>query len=150
MDKDCRLFFEACAPFLVADWDRLVSIFPKGHHEKLAYVLYLILRSAKESQLPIADIDKCKIENLYEENKELCTSFELAKDNFTHCWQAVYHTPMPALKGTVSPKLVDTIRFYRQHKVSGLQLVVNYCQFNKHRTQIEDAWLVVCLYVCMM
>ena len=56
----------------------------------------------------------------------------------------------PALKGTVSPKLVDTIRFYRQHKVSGLQLVANYCQFNKHRTQIEDAWLVVCLYVCMM
>ena len=43
MDKNCRLFFESFAPFLVADWDRLVSIFPKGHHERLAYVLYLIL-----------------------------------------------------------------------------------------------------------
>ena len=25
MDKDCRLFFEACAPFLVVDWDTLIS-----------------------------------------------------------------------------------------------------------------------------
>ena len=25
MDKDCRLFFETFAPFLVADWDRLVT-----------------------------------------------------------------------------------------------------------------------------
>ena len=36
MDKDCRLFFEAFAPFLVANWDRLVSIFPKGHYKKLS------------------------------------------------------------------------------------------------------------------
>ena len=36
MDKDCRPFFESFAPFLVADWDKLVSIFPKGHHERLA------------------------------------------------------------------------------------------------------------------
>ena len=140
MDKDCRLFFEAFAPFLVADWDRLVSIFPKGHHEKLAYVLYLILNSTRESQLSFAEIDKSTLESFYEENKELYTSFELTKDNFTHCWQAVYHISMPELKGTVSPKLVDTIRFYRQHKVSGLQLVANYCQYNKHRTQIEDAF----------
>ena len=140
MDKDCRLFFEAFAPLLVADWDRLVSEFPKGHHEKLAYVLYLILRSAKESQLPIAEIDKPTIESFYEENKELYHSFEISKETFVHCWQAVYHSPMPALKGTVSPKLVDTIRFYRQHKVSGLRLVANYCQYNKHRTQIEDAF----------
>ena len=140
MDKDCRLFFEAFAPFLVADWDRLVSEFPKGHHEKLAYVLYLILRSAKESPLPIAEIEKPTIESFYEENKALYLSFEISKDTFVHCWQAVYHIPMPALKGTVSPKLVDTIRFYRQHKVSGLQLVANYCQYNKHRTQIEDAF----------
>lgn len=140
MDKDCRLFFEVFAPFLVADWNRLVFIFPKGHHERLAYVLYLILRSAKESHLPITEIDKSKIESFYEENKELYTFFELAKDNFTHCWQAVYYNHMSELKGTVSPKLVDTIRFYRQHKVSGLQLVANYCQYNKHRTQIEDAF----------
>ena len=26
MDKDCRMFFEAFAPFLVADWDRLVPV----------------------------------------------------------------------------------------------------------------------------
>ena len=140
MDKDCRLFFEAFAPFLVADWDTLVSKFPKGHYEKLAYVLYLILKSAKESELPIAEIEDATIENLYEENKELYTSFEISKETFTKCWKAVYHISMPALKGTVSPKLVDTIRFYRQHKVSGLQLVANYCQYNKHRTQIEDAF----------
>ncbi len=140
LDKDCRLFFESFAPFLVADWDRLLSIFPKGHHERLAYVLHLILKSANESELPIAEIEEATIESFYRDNKELYTSFELAKDNFTHCWQAVYHIPMPALKGTVSPKLVDTIRFYRMHKVSGLQLVANYCQFNKHRTQIEDAF----------
>ena len=106
----------------------------------MAYVLHLILKSANESELPIAEIEEATIESIYEENKELCTSFELAKDNFTHCWQAVYHISMPELKGTVSAKLVDTIRFYRQHKVSGLQLVANYCQFNKHRTQIEDAF----------
>ncbi len=140
MDKDCRLFFEAFAPFLVADWDWLITEFPKGHREKLAYVLYLILRSAKESQLPIAKIDKSRIESFYVENKELYTSVELAKDNFTHCWQAVYYNHMSELKGTVSPKLVDTIRFYRQHKVSGLRLLANYCQYNKHRTQIEDAF----------
>lgn len=71
---------------------------------------------------------------------ELYHSIEITKDTFVNCWQAVYHTPMPELKGTVSPKLVDTIRFYRQHKVSGLQLVANYCQYNKHRTKIEDAF----------
>ena len=32
MDKDCRLFFEAFTPFLVVDWDKLVSEFPKGHY----------------------------------------------------------------------------------------------------------------------
>ncbi len=140
LDKDCRLFFESFAPFLVADWNQLVSKFPKGHHEKLAYVLHLILRTTKASQLPIAEIEKATIERFYEKNKELYHSLEITKDTFVHCWQAVYHAPMPALKGTVSPKLVNTIRFYRQHKVSGLRLLANYCQFNKHRTQIEDAF----------
>ena len=51
MDKDCRLFFETFAPFLVADWNKLLSEFPKEHREKLVYVLYLILKSTKESQL---------------------------------------------------------------------------------------------------
>ena len=140
MDKDCRLFFEACAPFLVADWNTFVSKFPKEHHEKLVYVLYLILKSAKESELPIAEIADATIESFYEENKELYHSFGLIKDNFIPCWKAVYHVSMPALKGTASPKLVDTIRFFRQHKVSGLQLVANYCQYNKHRTQLKDAF----------
>ena len=140
LDKDCRLFFESFAPFLVADWDRLVSIFPKGHHERLAYVLYLILKSTNESQLSFAEIDKSSIESFYEENKEIYHSLELTKDPFIDCWQAVYYSHMPELKGTVSPKLVDTIRFFRQHKVSGLQLVANYCQYNKHRTQLKDAF----------
>ncbi len=140
MDKNCRLFFEAFTPFLVADWDKLVTKFPKGRYQSLAYVLYLILKSKKESQLSFSDIDTPAVESFYAANSELYTSLEIAKDTFTDCWQAVYHNPMPALKGTVSPKLVDTIRFYRQHKVSGLQLVANYCQYNKHRTQIEDAF----------
>ena len=138
MDKDCRLFFEACAPFLVVDWDTLVSKFPKGHYEKLAYVLHLILKSAKESELPIAEIEDATIESLYEENKELYTSFEIPKETFTECWKAVYHISMPALQGTVSSNLVDTIRFYRHHKVSGLRLLANYCQFNMYRTQMGD------------
>ena len=138
MDKDCRMFFEAFAPFLVADWDQLVSIFPKGHYEKLAYVLHLILKSARESELPIAEIEDATIKGFYEHNKELYTSFEISKETFTKCWQAVYHISMPELKGTVSAKLVDTIRFYRQHKVSGLRLLANYCQFNKYRTQMGD------------
>ena len=140
MDKDCRLFFEAFAPFLVAAWNRLASILPQGHHERLAYVLYLILKSTKESLLSIAEIDASKIESFYNANSELYSSLEITKDTFAGCWQAVYYNHMPELKGTVSPKLVDTIRFYRQHKVSGLQLVANYCQYNKHRTQIEDAF----------
>ena len=140
MDKDCRLFFEAFAPFLVVNWDTLVSEFPKGHYKKLAYVLYLILKSTNESRLSFSKIDPPTIESFYDANRELYNSLEITKDNFTHCWQAVYHIPMPELKGTVSPKLVDTIRFYRQHKVSGLQLVANYCQYNKHRTQIKDAF----------
>ena len=93
-------------------------------------MLHLILKSAKESELPIAEIEDTTIEILYEENKELYTSFEIPKETFTECWKAVYHISMPELKGTVSAKLVDTIRFYRQHKVSGLRLVANYCQFN--------------------
>lgn len=68
------------------------------------------------------------------------TSFGISKETFTECWKAVYHISMPALQRTVSSNLVDTIRFYRQHKVSGLRLVANYCQYNKHRTQIEDAF----------
>lgn len=140
MDKDCRLFFETFAPFMVADWDRLVSIFPKGHHDKLACILYLILKSTKESQLSFPNIDESTIESFYDANSELYESLEITKDIFAGCWQAVYYNHMPELKGTVSPKLVDTIRFYRQHKVSGLQLVANYCQYNKHRAQIEDAF----------
>ena len=138
MDTDCRLFFETFAPFLVTDWDTFVSKFPKEHHKKLVYVLYLILKSTKESELPIAEIEHATIESFYEENKELYHSFGLTKDNFIPCWKAVYHISMPALKGTASPKLVDTIRFYRQHKVSGLRLLANYCQFNKYRTQLGD------------
>ena len=137
-DKDCRLFFEAFAPFLVADWNRFVSIFPKGHHDKQACVLYLILKSTKESLLSFAEIDASKIESFYNANSELYSSLEITKDTFAGCWQAVYYNHMPELKGTVSPKLVDTIRFYRQHKVSGLRLLANYCQFNKYRTQIGD------------
>lgn len=140
LDKDCRLFFESFAPFLVADWDRLMSIFPKGHHERLAYVLYLILKSTNESQLSFAEVDASTIESFYAGNKELYNSLEITKDTFFDCWQAVYYNHMPELKGTVSPKLVDTIRFFRQHKVSSLQLVANYCQYNKHRTQLKDAF----------
>ncbi len=133
VDKDCRLFFDAFAPFLVADWDRLMSILPKGHQERLACVLYLILNSTKESQLSFSKIDTPTIESFYDANSELYNSLEITKDIFLDCWQAVYYNHMPELKGTVSPKLVDTIRFYRQHKVSGLQLVVNYCQYNKFK-----------------
>ena len=140
MDKDCRLFFEAFAPFLVVDWDTLVSKFPKGYREKLAYVLYLILKSTKESQLSFSKIDTPTIESFYDANRTLYDSLEITKDAFAHCWQAVYYNHIPELKGTVSPKLVDTIRFFRQHKVSGLQLVANYCQYNKHRTQLKDAF----------
>ncbi|MBP3477956.1 MAG: hypothetical protein J6K03_00550 [Oscillospiraceae bacterium] len=138
MDKDCRLFFETFAPFLVADWDKLVTEFPKGNYEKLAYVIHLILRSPKESQLPIAEIEDATIESFYKESEELYHSFGLTKDNFIPCWKAVYHISMPALKGTVSSQLAKTIRFYRQHKVSGLRLLANYCQFNKYRTQLGD------------
>ncbi len=140
MDKDCRPFFETFAPFLVTDWNKLLSEFPKGHREKLAYVLYLILRSTKASQLPVAEIDKSTMESFYEENKELYNSFEISKETFTECWQAVYHVLMPALQGTVSSNLVNTIRFYRQHKVSGLKLLANYCQFNQHRTLLDEAF----------
>ena len=98
----------------------------------MAYVLYLILKSTNESRLSFSDIDTPTIESFYDANRTLYGSLEITKDAFIDCWQAVYHIPMPALKGTVSAKLVDTIRFYRQHKVSGLQLVANYCQFNKH------------------
>ena len=85
MDKDCRLFFEACAPFLVVDWDTLVSKFPKGHYEKLAYVLHLILKSARESELPIAEIEDATIESLYacplinRFNDHVITSFQSKK-----------------------------------------------------------------------
>lgn len=140
MDKNCRLFFEFFTPFLVADWDNLVSMFPKRHHDKLACVLYLILKSTNDSQLSLPEIDASTIESFYAANSELYDSLEITKDIFAGCCQAVYYNHMPELKGTVSPKLVDTIRFYRQHKVSGLQLVANYCQYNKHRTQIEDAF----------
>ena len=140
MDKDCRLFFEFFSPFLVADWDRLVSVFPKEHCERLANVLYLILKSTKESQLSFSEIDAPTIDGFYDAYSELYNSLEITKDTFVHCWKAVYYNYMPELKGTVSAKLVDTIRFYRRHKVSGLQLVANYCQYNKHRTQIEDAF----------
>ncbi len=140
MDKNCRLVFETFAPFLVVDWDRLVSIFPKEHHDKQSCVLYLILKSTNDSQLSFPNIDASTIEGFYDANSELYESIEITKDIFAGCWQAVYCIHMPELKGTVSPKLVDTIRFYRQHKVSGLQLVANYCQYNKHRTQLKDAF----------
>ena len=113
---------------------------PKGHYEKLAYVLHLILKSAKESELPIAEIEDATIESLYEENKELYTSFEIPKETFTECWKAVYHISIPALQGTVSSNLVDTIRFYRHHKVSGLRLLANYCQFNKYRPLLDKSF----------
>lgn len=77
---DC--FFESFVPFLVADWDRLVSIFPKGHHERLAYVLYLILKSTKESQLSFAEIDASTIEGFYVANSELYSILEITKDNW--------------------------------------------------------------------
>ena len=140
MDKDCQLIFEAFAPFLVSDWDGFASKFPEEHYHRLAHVLYLILKSTKESRLSFPDIDTLTIESFYAANSELYSFLEITKDTFAGCWQAVYYNHMPELKGTVSPKLVDTIRFYRQHKVSGLQLVANYCQYNKHRTQIEDAF----------
>ncbi len=117
-----------------------MSIFPKGHHDKQACVLYLILKTTNDSQLSFPEIDASTIESFYDANSELYSSLEITKDTFAGCWQAVYYNHMPELKGTVSPKLVDTIRFYRQHKVSSLQLVANYCQYNKHRTQIEDAF----------
>ena len=140
MDKDCRLFFEAFAPFLVADWDRFASKFPEGHYHRLAHVLYLILKSTKESRLSFPDIDTPTIESFYAANSELYSSLEITKDIFAGCWQSVYYIHMPNLKGTVSRNLVDTIRFYRQHKVSGLRLVANYCQYNKHKAQLDDAF----------
>lgn len=140
MDKDDWLFFETFTPFLVANWDKLESFFTKEHRDNLAYVLYLILKSTKESNLSFADIDTTTIEGFYNSNQSLCTSLEINKDAFIGCWLAVYHIPMPNLKGSVSPSLVDAIRFYRKHKVSGLQLVKHYCQYNKHKSQLEDAF----------
>jgi integrase len=140
LDKDDRLFFETFTPFLVADWDRLESFFPKERRERLVYVLYLILKSTKKSGLSFADIDTATIEGFYNSNQAPCKALEISKDVFIGCWLAVYHIPMPNLKGTVSPSLVDAIRFYRKHKVSGLQLVKHYCEYNKYKTQLEDAF----------
>ena len=90
MDKDCRLFFETFVPFLVADWDGFASKFPEGHYQRLAHVLYLILKPTKESRLSFPDIDTPTIESFYDANSELYSSLEITKDNFIGCWQAVY------------------------------------------------------------
>ena len=47
---------------------------------------------------------------------------------------------MPKLKVGFSRKLIEAIKFYRKHKVSGLTLLKNYCQYNKHKTQLEGAF----------
>lgn len=140
MANDYRLFFESFAPFLVANWNQYESLFPAQHRHKILVILYLILKSTNESNLQFPEISRATIEALYDTNIALYNSLQITKDTFVSCWRAVYCFPMPDLKGTVSSNLAKTIRFYRQHKVSGLQLVAHFCQYNKHRSQLEDAF----------
>ena len=140
MDTDYRCFFNIFAPYIVADWKQLESYFSVEEHGQMLYVLYLILKITNDSKLEFSEINTDQLELYYSDCIALCGKMSISKDSFIGCWYAVYRIPMPELTGTVSRNLAVAIRFYRQHKVSALQLVANYCQYNKHRAYLDEAF----------
>ena len=81
IDRNHRLFLDSFAPFLVADWESFEGFLSKEHHDKLLYVLYLILKSTNDSQLSFAQIDTPTIESFYDTNSTIYDSLALSKTN---------------------------------------------------------------------
>lgn len=102
-------------------------------------ILYLTLTETSAFQLRFDEINQEIIDEIYRKQAFVFQHLNLTADNFAKIWEAVFYIPMPKLKVAFSKKLIDTVKFYRKYKVSGLALVENYCYYNKYKTRLDVA-----------
>lgn len=115
LHNDYRDFLDTFAPYIVAQWDDFEAEFSDRSIE-VPVVLYHILKTARESGLPLKSVSEEQLCELYSSNRQL--RHHLSMDAFIRCWKAIYCFSMPKLNVSTSKHLVDVVRLYRKHKSS--------------------------------
>ena len=137
LHNDYRDFFDTFAPYIVAKWDDFEAEFSDRSME-VPIVLYHILKTTRESGLPLKSVSEEQLCELYSSSRRL--QGHLSMDAFIRCWKAIYCFPIPKLNVPTSKNLVEIARLYRKHKVPGISLLKNYCLLNRYAKELEDAF----------
>lgn len=140
LDSDYYSFFEFFTPRLVSQWDKFNESTDNLSALDISVVVYLTLTQTISLQLRFSEITEKKVDEIYHRVSSALSPLKLTAETFSQIWESLYFIPMPKLKVGFSRKLVETVKFYRKHKVSGLALVKNYCQYNKHKTRLDEAF----------
>lgn len=141
LNNDSRTFLEYFTPRLVSQWSVLMAETQSLSVTDQLIILYITLIGTKELNKRFDSIGTDELHAIYRKYIPVLETIpNMDSDMFVRCWKAVFYTPMPKLKNTVSKKLLDAIRFYRKHKVSGHALLKNYCQYNRNRARLDEAF----------
>lgn len=141
LDTNYKTFLEFFAPRLISQWDLLQSELVNLSVIERLITIYVALKGTNDLALRFEDIGKPEIASIYNKYAPLFNGIlHVDSEVFLHCWQAIFYTPMPKLKKTLSKNLITAIRFYRTHKISGYALLKNYCQYNSHKTKLDEAF----------
>lgn len=139
LHSDYRSFLEYLTPRLVSQWNIFRAATSNMSPIDILVILYLTLTETSAFQLRFDEINQEIIDEIYRKQAFVFQHLNLTADNFAKIWEAVFYIPMPKLKVAFSKKLIDTVKFYRKYKVSGLALVENYCYYNKYKTRLDVA-----------
>ena len=139
LHTDYYSFFEYFTPRLISQWDKLNSLTSSFSTLDLTVVLYLTVSETTKLNIGFDEIQHKMIAQVHQRVDRSVSHLNLSIETFTQIWEAVFYIPMPKLKVGFSKKLIEAVKFYREHKVSSYCLLQNYCQYNKHKTHIDDA-----------
>ena len=139
LHSDCHVFFDYFTPRLISQRDTFTSLTSNLSVLEISVVLCRILMETNSIHLRFDEINHKSIKEIYQKLLPTISCYISNEQTFTQLWESIYFIPMPKLKVSFSRKLIETIKYYRKYKVSGLTLLENYCQYNKYKTQLDDA-----------
>ena len=139
LHSDYYTFFDYFTPRLISQRDKFTSLTSNLSVLEISVILYRMLMETNSLRLRFDEIGHTSINEIYQKLEPVISRYISNAQTFTQLWEAVYYFPMPKLKVRFSRKLIETIKYYRKYKVSGLTLLENYCQYNKYKTQLDVA-----------
>lgn len=84
----------------------------------LSVVVYLTLTETAKLNIGFDEFQHKMIAQVHQRVDRSASHLNLSIETYTQIWESVFYIPMPKLKVGFSKKLIETVKFYIEHKVS--------------------------------